>query len=76
MYGLVVRVALRKHVPLGAGVEIPQHRFQDATCWNGFAAGTTVRNIFLRKVLAIPLPLLRRAVSARAQFTAPNAATE
>ena len=29
MHRLVVRIALRKHVPLRAGVENPQHRFKD-----------------------------------------------
>lgn len=59
VHRLVVRIPLRKHVPLGARVENPQHRFQDLTSGDGFAARTTIRNIFLRKVLANPLPILR-----------------
>jgi hypothetical protein len=53
-----LRITLRKHVPLLASVENPQHRFQDSTSWKRFAAGTTGQNIFPRKVLANSLPLL------------------
>src|SRR5438309_8724415 len=56
MNRLVVWVALRKHVPLCTGVQNPQHRFQNSACWDRFATGTTVRNIFFRKVFANPLP--------------------
>jgi hypothetical protein len=76
MHGLVVRVALREHVPLRASVENPQRGFQDSTCWNRFAAGTTVRNIFLRKVLANSLPLLIAQFQHARNLTALNAATE
>ena len=76
MNGFVVRVALRQHVPLCPGVEYPQRGFQDAACWNGFATGTSVRNIFLRKVLADSFPLLIAQFQHVRNFTALNVATK
>src|SRR5215831_923125 len=76
MHGLVVRIPLRKHVPLSACVEYPQRGLQHAACWNGFTTGTSVRNIFLRKVLADSLPLLIAQFQHARNFTALNAATK
>jgi hypothetical protein len=70
MHGLLVRVALREHVPLRASVQDPQHRFQNSARRDRFATGTTVRNIFLRKVLANPLPLLIAQFQHAHHFTA------
>src|SRR5207244_12779133 len=56
MNRLVVGVALRKHVPLRTGVQNPQNGFQNSACWDRLAARTTVRNIFLGKVLPNPSP--------------------
>jgi hypothetical protein len=71
---LVVGIALRKHVPLRAGVENPQHGFQNPACWDRYTTGTTVRNIFLRKVLANPLPVLFAQSQHVHNFTALHAA--
>src|SRR5690349_13927801 len=76
MHGLVVRVALRKHVPLRASVEDPQHCFQDSAGWNGLAPRATVRNIFLRKMFANPLPLLIAQFQHASNFTALYAAVK
>jgi hypothetical protein len=73
---LVVGIALRKHVPLRAGVENPQHGFQNPACWDRYTTGTTVRNIFLRKVLANSLPLLIAQFQRAGNFTALHAATK
>jgi hypothetical protein len=51
MHSFVVRIALRQHVPLRAGVENPQHRFKDATRRNRFAARPSVSNVLLRKMI-------------------------
>jgi len=58
MHSFVVRITLRQHVPLRAGVENPQHRFKDATCGNRFAASSSVSNILLRKMIPDTFPLL------------------
>lgn len=42
MHRLVVEIALRQEVPLGAGVQNPEHGHQDHSCRIGFAAGAAV----------------------------------
>jgi hypothetical protein len=76
VHGFVVRITLGKHLRLRAGVENPQHRFQDSTRRDGLATGTTIRNTFLRKVLANPLPLLFAQSQHVRNFTALHAATK
>ena len=51
MYGFVVRIALRQHVPLRTGVENPQHRFKDTTRGNRLSTRTPIRNVFFRKMI-------------------------
>src|SRR6202158_1188103 len=58
MYRLIVGITLRQHVPLRAGVQNPQYRFEDFARRDRLAAGRTIRNIFLRKVFSYPFPLL------------------
>src|SRR5207253_3183144 len=70
MNRLVVRVALRKHVPLRTGVQNPQNGFQNSACWDRFAVRTTVRNIFLWKVVPNPLPLVITQFQHVHEFTA------
>src|SRR6185437_16779658 len=59
MYGFVVRISLRQHVPLRTGVENPQHRFKDTTRGNRLSTRTPIRNVFFRKMIpdAFPLPV-------------------
>ena len=57
MHSFVVRVALRQHVPLRACVENPQDCFKNATCRDGFASGTTIGNVLLRKMHPDQLPV-------------------
>ena len=59
MYGFVVRIALRQHVPLRTGLENPQHRFKDTTRGNRLSTRTPIRNVFFRKMIpdAFPLPV-------------------
>ena len=59
MYGFVVRIALRQHVPLRTGVENPPHRFKDTTRGNRLSTSTAVWNVFFRKMIpdAFPLPV-------------------
>jgi hypothetical protein len=58
MHRFVVGVALRQHVPLRAGVQDPEHGFQDRAGGHRLAARTTVRDMFLGKMLPNPLPLV------------------
>jgi len=57
MYRLVVGVALRKHVPLSAGVQDPQHRFEHFASRNRLSTWTIIRDVFLGKMLPNALPL-------------------
>ena len=58
MHGLVIGIALREQVPLGAGVQNPEHRFQDGPRRHRFATGPAFRDVFLRKVLPDAVPLV------------------
>src|SRR4029077_15200191 len=58
MHGFVVRIALRQHAPLRASVENPQDCFEHARRRNRFASRTTIRNVFLRKMIPNALPML------------------
>src|SRR5579883_89555 len=58
MHRLVVRIALRKHMPLRSRVEDPQDRFQHSTGRNRLTPWTIVSNMLLRKVLPDTFPLL------------------
>ena len=56
MYSFVVRIALRQHVPLRAGVQNPKHRFKNQTRRNGLTARTPIGNVLLRKALPDAFP--------------------
>ena len=58
MHCLVVGIALREQVPLRAGVQNPEHRFQDGPGWDRFAARASVRDVLFRKMIPNPLPLI------------------
>src|ERR1700738_711337 len=58
MYGFIVRKALWQHVPLRTRVENPQDRLKHLTRRNRFSTRSTIGNVFLRKMLPDPLPLL------------------
>jgi hypothetical protein len=51
MHRFVVRIALRRHVPLRAGIENPEHRFKHLARRNWFAPGVAVGNILFRKII-------------------------
>ena len=55
---LVVGIALRQHVPLRAGVQNPQHRFQDRSRRHRLAARSTLRDMFFGKMFPTALPLV------------------
>ena len=59
MYGFIVRIALRQHVPLRTGVENPQHRFKNTARGNRLSTRTPIRNVLFRKMIpdAFPLPV-------------------
>src|SRR6476469_6369575 len=57
MNRFVVRIALREHVPLRAGVEYPKSPFKNLACRDRPAARPPVRNVLFGKVMANPLPL-------------------
>jgi hypothetical protein len=56
MHSFVVRIALRQHVPLRAGVQNPKHRFKNQTRRNRLTTGTAIGNVLLRKVLPDAFP--------------------
>ena len=60
MYRFVVGIALRQHMPLRTCVEKPEDCFKNATCRDRLASGTTIGNVFLRKMIPDPFPLLVR----------------
>src|SRR5271155_5955114 len=55
---LIVWIALRKHVPLRAGVQNPQHRVEYSSRRHRLAARTTIGKVLLGEVPPNPLPLL------------------
>ena len=58
VYCLVVRVALRQHMPLDSRIQDPQHCFQHAPRVYRLAPCTPRRNVLLRKMPSYPFPLL------------------
>src|SRR6266705_2750386 len=58
VHSFVVRIALRQHMPLRAGVENPQHRFKHAPARNRFTTRTSIDNMLLRKMIPDAFPLL------------------
>src|SRR6266550_8554201 len=58
MHSFVVRIALRKHVPLCTGVENPQHCLKHAPRRHWFASRTVVGNMLFRKMFPDAFPLL------------------
>jgi hypothetical protein len=58
MDGLVIRIALGEQVPLGSGVQDPEYALQDGSCWDRFAARTTVRDVFFREMFSNPFPVV------------------
>src|SRR5579864_4819696 len=55
---LVVRIALRQHVPLRTGIENPEHRFQHRARRNRSPTRATIRDVLLGKMLSDVLPLV------------------
>src|SRR5690606_2742547 len=51
MHRFVVGIALRQHVPLRAGVQNPQHRFEHLARGYRLAAWATFGDVFLRKMI-------------------------
>ena len=58
MNGFVVRIALRQHVPLRAGVEYPQYSFENTSGRDRLASGTSIGDVLFRKMIPDALPLL------------------
>src|SRR5262245_48920156 len=60
MNGFVVRIALRQHVPLRAGVEYPQYSFENTSGRDRLASRTSIGDMLFRKMIpdALPLPVL------------------
>src|SRR5581483_4105971 len=54
----VIGIARRQQVPLRAGVQNPQHGFQDRAGGHRLAARTTVRDVFLGNRVPNPFPLV------------------
>src|SRR5437868_6352441 len=58
VHSFVVRIALRKHMPLRTGVKNPQHRLKHAPARNRFTTRTSIGNVLLRKMIPDTFPLL------------------
>lgn len=58
MDGFVVGITRRQQVPLCAGVQNPEHGFQNGSRGDGFAAGARVREMFFGEVFPNPVPLV------------------
>src|SRR6516164_5646611 len=58
MNGFVVRIALRQHVPLRAGVEYPQYSFENTSGRDRLASRTSIGDMLFRKMIPDALPLL------------------
>src|SRR6478672_5793614 len=58
MNGFVVRIALRQHVPLRAGVEYPQYSFENTSGRDRLASRTSIADVLFRKMSPDALPLL------------------
>ena len=58
MYRFVVRIALRKHVPLRTCVENPQDRLKHPTARDRFTSRTTIGNMLFWKMFPNAFPLL------------------
>src|SRR5262245_28442730 len=58
MNGFVVRIALRQHVPLRAGVEYPQYSFENTSGRDRLASRTSIGDVLFRKMIPDALPLL------------------
>src|SRR5215472_7621914 len=58
MNGFVVRIALRQHVPLRAGVEYPQYSFENTSGRDRLASRTSIGDVLFRKMSPDALPLL------------------
>jgi hypothetical protein len=57
MHCFVIRIALRQHMPLRAGVEYPERSLKNMTRRDRPAAGSSVRNVLFGKVMPNPFPL-------------------
>src|ERR1700745_2362803 len=60
MHSFVVRITLRQHMPLRAGVEYPQHRFKHTTGRYRFASSTSIADMLFREMMPDAFPLLVR----------------
>jgi hypothetical protein len=60
MHGLIVRIALRQHVPLSTRVQNPRNRFQNSARRNRLPTRSPISNVLLRKVFPDAFPLLVR----------------
>src|SRR5215471_17150117 len=58
MNGFVVRIALRQHVPLRAGVEYPQYSFENTSGRDRLASRTSIGDVLFWKMIPDALPLL------------------
>src|SRR5437763_10920498 len=58
MNGFVVRIALRQHVPLRAGVEYPQYSFEHTAGRDRLASRTSIGDVLFRKMIPDAFPLL------------------
>src|SRR5438067_10133809 len=59
MNRFVVRIGLRQHVPLCAGVEYPQYSFENTSGRDRLASRTSIGDVLFRKMIPDALPAAR-----------------
>src|SRR5215471_6962425 len=72
MNGFVVRIALRQHVPLRAGVEYPQYSFENTSGRDRLASRMSIGDVLFRKMIPDALPLLFESSDIYSRSTPPS----
>ena len=67
----VIWIALRQQMPLGPGVQNPEHRIQDGACRDRLASRAIVRDVLFGEVCSNPFPLVIAQPQHRRTYTAP-----
>ncbi len=58
MDGFVIQIALGEQIPLRAGIQNPEHRFQHRPIGDGLPPRTGIRDVLFGKVFTNPLPVI------------------
>ena len=69
IHRFVFWIALRQHMPLSTGIENPQNGFKYLAGGDRLAARWTFRDIFYRKMLPDPFPVIIAQAKHAANYT-------